>query len=336
MKLKDIAALINGEVIGDSEIEITGVSSISDAKEGDITYIVSTKWLKGLEESKASAVIVKEPFEGIKKTQVVTSNPQYAFAQLLNSFYVKPHPCQGVSERAFVSDNAQVAPDATIYPFAYISAGVKIGSKTIVYPGVFIGENTEVGDNCIIYPNVTIREGTMIKNRIIIHAGAVIGSDGFGYVFEGNMHYKIPQIGNVIIEDDVEIGANVTIDRATTGCTLVGRGTKIDNLVQIGHNVNVGKNVILVAQVGIGGSSMIGDSVMLAGQVGVSDHADIAAGAIVGAQAGAMGKISKGIYFGSPAKPYKQFLKCYELFLRLPEMEKQIKGLQKKLEELVK
>src|SRR5208283_3202054 len=185
-----------------------------------------------------------------------------------------------------------------------------------------------------IFPNVTIRENTLIGDRVIIHAGAVIGSDGFGYVFEDGMHNKIPQVGNVSIEDDVEIGAGVTIDRATTGTTVIGKGTKIDNLVQVGHNVQVGKNVILVAQVAIGGSSIIGDGVMIGGQAGVSDHINVEAGAMIAAQSGVLGDVGRGIYGGSPAIPHREWLKASALFARLPELKKRIEELEKEVNRL--
>lgn len=334
MKLKDIAALIDGEVIGDEETEITGVSGISDAKEGDITYLVGAKWLKELKNSKASAVISKESIEEIEKHQIKTENPQYAFAKLLSIFYEKPHSFTGISKEAFVSEHADINNNVTVYPFAYISGGAKIGSGTIIYPFVFVGENSSIGDNCVIYPSVTIREKVCIKNKVIIHAGSVIGSDGFGYVFAEGSHQKIPQIGGVIIEDDVEIGANVTIDRATTGNTIIGRGAKIDNLVQIGHNVRVGKNVILVAQVGIGGSSEIGDGVVLGGQVGVSDHVSIESGTMIGAKGGAMGEMKKGIYSGILPMPHREWLKAMSVFSKLPEISKKIKELEEKVKSL--
>jgi UDP-3-O-[3-hydroxymyristoyl] glucosamine N-acyltransferase len=331
VKLKDIATLIDGEVIGDGEIEITGTAGVSDAKEGDITFLAGTKWLKDVKFSKASAVLVKETIKELDKPQVVTANPQYAFAKLLSIFYEKPHPFTGISSKAFVSEHADMGDNVAVYPFAYISGGAKVGSNTIIYPFVFIGENASIGDNCIIYPSSTIREGVCIGSRVIIHAGSVIGSDGFGYVFAEGSHQKIPQIGGIIIENDVEIGANVAIDRATTGNTIIGRGTKIDNLVQIGHNVRVGKNVILVAQVGIGGSSEIGDGVVLGGQVGIADHVSIEQGAMVGAKSGVMGKVSRGIYSGIPAMPHRDWLKATAIFSKLPELSKKIKELEEKI-----
>ncbi len=334
MKLKEIAKIIDGEIVGESEVEITGVSGISDSKEGDITYLSDNKWLKKLQNSSASAVIVKEPMSDVKKPQITTKNPQYAFSRLLSLFYVRPHPYMGISEEAFVSDGALIGENVTVYPFAYISEGAEIGSGTVIYPGVFIGENARIGDSCLIYPNVTIRERVKIGSRVIIHGGAVIGADGFGYVFENGSHHKIPQVGGVVIEDDVEIGASSAIDRATTGNTLVGKGTKIDNLVQIGHNVHIGKNVIIVAQTGIGGSSEIGDGVILGGQTAVSDHATIEAGSMFGARSGVMGKVSRGVYSGAPVIPHRDWLKASAVFAKLPELSKKIKELEEKIKTL--
>lgn len=331
MKLKDIAKLISGEVVGDEELDITGVAGISDAKEGEITFVSDKKFLRHIKDTNASAVIVEEHIESLGKPQVITKNPYYAFARLLEYFYIKPHPCMGISKNAYVSNTATISEDVTIYPFAYISEGVSIGKGTIIYPNVFVGKNTSIGENCLIYPNVTVRENVFIGNNVIIHAGAVIGSDGFGYVFEGGMHQKIPQVGGVIIEDNVEIGSNVTIDRATIGNTIIGKGTKIDNLVQIGHNVTIGKNVILVAQVGIAGSSTIGDGVILGGQVGVADHTTIEAGTMIGAKGGAMGEMKRNIYSGILPMPHREWLKAMAIFAKLPELNKKIQELEKKL-----
>lgn len=334
MKLRDIAALVGGEVRGDGDTPITGVAGITTAREGDITFIAGPKMVPAARESSAAAVLVKEFADSLAKPQVRTGNPQLAFAKLLARFYVKPHSPRGISSNASVADDAVIGQDVSIYDFAFIAPGVRIGARSIVYPGVFIGEGCTIGEDCLIYPNVTIREGTSIGNRTIIHAGAVIGSDGFGYVYDAGSHYKIPQVGAVIIEDDVEIGANTAIDRATTGATVVKKGTKIDNLVQIGHNVQVGRNVIVVAQVGVAGSSEIGDGVVLGGQAGVADHTRIEAGAMIGAQSGVLGQVKQGVYSGSPIMPHREWLKASAVFARLPELKKKIEELEKRLQTL--
>lgn len=334
MKLKDIAKSINGEIFGDPELEITGVSGILDAKQGDITFISSKKYLKDIDNCNASALIIKEPIESLSISQLKVSNPYLAFAKLLELFYLKPIIHKGISKSAIISEKASISNKATISHSVFISDGVIIGDETILYPFVYIGENTKIGNNCIIYPNVTIRENVKIGNKVIIHSGTVIGSDGFGYVFDNGIHYKIPQVGGVIIEDDVEIGSNVSIDRATLGNTIIGKGTKIDNLSQIAHNVKIGSNSLIIAQVGIAGSSEIGDYVTLGGQVGVADHAKIESQTMIGAQSGIMGNVPKGVYSGSPAIPHREWLKAQAIFAKLPEMHRKIKELEHKLKEL--
>lgn len=337
MKLKEIAELINGSIVGDGDIEISGVSGVSDVKEGEITFLSDKRLLSDLMKSKASAVILKEPMEGLRIPFIIVKNPLYAFAQLLSYFYSKPPRFIGIHEKAFVSKSATICEGVTIYPLSYIDDNVRIGSGTTIFPGVFIGEDCSIGENCIIYPNVTVREGIKIGNNVIIHSGSVIGADGFGYVFEGGVHHKIPQVGSVIIEDYVEIGANVTIDRATTGFTVIGKGTKIDNLVQIGHNVKIGFNSILVAQVGIGGSSIVGDNVILGGQVGISDHSIIESQTMIGAKSGVMpGKLERGIYSGVPVMPHRDWLKAVSVFSKLPTLFKEIKELKDKVRLLEK
>ncbi|WP_297214190.1 MULTISPECIES: UDP-3-O-(3-hydroxymyristoyl)glucosamine N-acyltransferase [Thermodesulfovibrio] len=335
MKLSEIAEIFNGKIEGDSNIEISGVRGIDEAGEGDITYLASNKNLEKLKNSKASAVIVKEKIENFSGAQLIVEFPQLVFSRLLKLFYIKPYQSSGISDKAFVSESSKISPNVSIYPFSYIDDEVEIGENTVIYPFTFIGRGSKIGANCIIYPNVTIREGTKIGNRVIIHSGAVIGSDGFGYIFHEGKHEKIPQIGTVVVEDDVEIGANTSIDRATTGETVIGKGTKIDNLVQIAHNVKIGQNCILVAQVGIAGSSKIGDGCILAGQVGISDHVEIEGGTIITAQSGVMpGKVEKGIFSGSPIMPHREWLKSNAIFQKLPELYRKLKELEEKIKKL--
>jgi len=328
MKLNDIALLINGYLTGDGEVEITGISRISEAKTGYITYLSGSRLLKEAKQCGASAVIVKSAVEDLDKPQIIVANPELAFAQLLEHFYPTAMPCRGISAFASVSADAVIGANVSIFPFACIGGKTVIGNNSVIHASAFIGDNSIIGEGCIIYPNATIREGITIGNRVIIHAGAVIGSDGFGFVFDGRAHRKIQQVGTVLIEDDVEIGANTTIDRATTGATVIGCGTKIDNLVQIGHNCVIGKNVILVAQVGIAGSCNIGDGVVIGGQAGVPDHVTIEAGAMIGAQSGIVGNLERGIYGGSPAINHRDWLKASVVFAQLPELRKKILELE--------
>ncbi|MCX7793044.1 MAG: UDP-3-O-(3-hydroxymyristoyl)glucosamine N-acyltransferase [Thermodesulfovibrionales bacterium] len=333
MKLKEIAEYLKGELRGEPELEIRGVEGIEDAMEGDITFLRGEKLPDGI-ELKAGAIIVKDFLEGLSISQIRVKNPQYAFARLLELFYVKKHEFRGVSKEAFIEEGVELGKNISIYPFAYVSRGARIGDNTIIGPHVFIGENSTIGKDCLIYPNVVIREGVSVGNRVIIHSGTVIGSDGFGYVFEDGRHYKIPQVGGVIIEDDVEIGANVTIDRATKGNTVIMKGTKIDNLVQIAHNVKIGPQCIIVAQTGIAGSSKLGAGVILAGQVGVADHIKIGDGVRIGAQSGIMEDIPSGTYFGTPTLPHREWFRLYALYKRLPELFQKIKELEEKIKNL--
>jgi UDP-3-O-[3-hydroxymyristoyl] glucosamine N-acyltransferase len=333
VKLKEIASLLNGEIFGDETVEIIGVSGIQDAQKGDITFISAKRYAKDAAACRASCIIVREPIDDLTVPQLKVANPYLAFARLLGHFYVASPQPSGISRDAFVSDKAEIAPGVSVGPLCFISDGVSIGSGTIISPFVFIGENSTIGEECRIHPHVTIREGIKIGNRGIIHSGTIIGSDGFGYVFDEGRYYKIPQVGGVIIGDDVEIGSNVSIDRATTGNTIIGGGTKIDNLTQIAHNVRIGNNAIIVAQVGIGGSTEIGDYVTLGGQAGVADHTVIDSGTMIGAQSGVMGHVSKGAYSGSPAIPHRDWLKAQAIFAKLPELQKRLRQIEEKLKE---
>jgi len=332
MKLGKIADLINAKIVGDSEIEITGACGIKEAKNGDITFLADKKNIKYIHTTDASAIIVRDEIKESPKSMLIVDNPHLAFAKVLEIFYKKPFAPLGISDKAVIGKDVNLGENVTIYPLAYISNNINIGARVIIFPGVYIGEGVSIGDDSIIYPNVTIRENVIIGKRVIIHAGTVIGSDGFGYVFEKGQHYKIPQIGGVVIEDDVEIGANVTIDRATTGNTLIGSGTKIDNLVQIGHNVKIGKNCIIIAQVGIGGSVEIGNNVILAGQVGIRDHVKISDNVKVGAQSGVAHDIPRDeIFSGTPAIPHKTWLRAQNIYNKLPNYIKRLKELESRI-----
>lgn len=335
MKLQEIADLVSGELVaGAEQPDITGVAGIADAMDGDITYVSGQKFVEKALQSSASAFIVGEVFPSIKKPQIRVKNPQIAFALLLRHFYVKPHAFLGVSDRAHVTPGAQIGPDTTVYPLAFIDESARIGARTVIYPGVYVGRDSVIGDDCVIHPNVSIYHETSIGSRVIIHAGSVIGADGFGYVWSEGSHNKIPQVGGVVIEDDVEIGANVTIDRATTGSTVIGRGTKIDNMVQVAHNVKVGAHAIIVAQAAIAGSCKLGDGVIVGGQVGIADHVNIEAGTMIGSQSGIMSDLKRGVYFGSPAMGHREWLKSSAIFQKLPDMKKRIQELEARLASL--
>ncbi|MBA4371571.1 MAG: UDP-3-O-(3-hydroxymyristoyl)glucosamine N-acyltransferase [Thermodesulfovibrio sp.] len=336
MKLKDFAEMVNGQVLGDPDIEISGVSGIQEAREGDITFLASQKLLKDLRTSRASAAIVGSAIEGLEMPQVRVASPYRAFAAAISCFHPQPvqKPLPGP---ASISDTARLGENVTIHPFVSVADGAVIGDNTVIFPGAFIGPEVKVGNNCVVHANVTIREKCVLGDRVIVHAGTVIGSDGFGYVFDEGVHHKIPQVGRVVIEDDVEIGSNVSIDRGTLGDTLIGRGTKIDNLVQIAHNVTIGEYSLLVAQVGISGSCRLGSHVTLAGQVGVADHSVIESGTVIGGKAGVMGgRTTKGFYLGTPIAPHREFMKAQAFFLRLPDMNKKIRELEARINHLEK
>ncbi len=332
MKLREIAGIIGGRILGDPDVEITGVSGINEAKPGDITFLSGKKKSFDLSGIKASAVIVKEEIKDpAPANMLIVDNPYLAYAKALELFYKKPYKPSGVSSKAIIGDNVSFGNDVSIYPLAYVSSNAQIGSRVAIFPGVYIGEGVIVGDDSVIYPNVSIIEGTRIGRRVTVHSGTVIGSDGFGYVPVSGTYYKIPQVGGVVIEDEVEIGANVTIDRSTTGDTIIGFGTKIDNSVHIAHNVKIGKHCIIVAKVGIAGSVEIGDGVIIGGQAGVLEHIKIGNGAKISAGAGITEDIPEGqIISGYPSMPHKAWLRSQSNLRRLPEYIKRIHELERR------
>jgi UDP-3-O-[3-hydroxymyristoyl] glucosamine N-acyltransferase len=336
-RLRELAEWVGGRVVGDGEVEISGVASIEDARTGEITFISNPKYLPKLSETNASAVIVSSEVTQANKPLLFVTNPSLAFAKIVGLFSYKPYQPKGMDPNAWVNPTAQLGKDLTIYPFVYIGDRCRIGDRVTLYPGVFVGEDSSIGEESVIYPNVSIYSGTMIGKRVILHSGVVVGSDGFGYVKEGRKNVKIPQVGSVVIEDDVEIGANTTIDRAALGKTIIRRGVKIDNLVQVAHNVVIGEDSIIVAQVGISGSTKIGSNVILAGQVGVADHVEIGDNVMVGAQSGVPHNLAPNQgYTGSPALPHREFLRAITVFPKLPEMRKTLNEIEKRLKELEK
>lgn len=335
--LQQIAERIGGEVVGDPATLINGLGSLDDALEGQITFLGNPKYAAKVAKTSASAVIVPQGAESCGKNVIVSSNPYLSFAKLLTLFYGEKRRAQGVLPGAFVSPGATLGADITIYPGACIADGVIIGDRVVIHSGAVIYENVAIGSDVTVHANVSIRERTSIGDRVIIHNGAVIGSDGFGYVPDGKRHFKMPQVGIVVIEDDVEIGANSTIDRATLGVTRIGRGTKIDNLVQIAHNCTIGEDTIFVAQSAVAGSTKIGNNVTLGGQVAISGHIEIGDNMMFGGKGGVTGSMTTpGVYSGLPAIPHKEWLKSSVLFARLPEFRKNIAELEKRIVELEK
>jgi UDP-3-O-[3-hydroxymyristoyl] glucosamine N-acyltransferase len=337
MKLEKVAALIGGTLKGDGSIEISDVRGVEDASEGHVTFVAKKKLLPLLAESKADAVIVDHEVD-TNMAQIVMANPMLAFAKLLSAFHPETKPEPQIDARAVLGQNVTLGKDATVSAFVSIGDNVSIGDGAVLYPGVVVGPDCRIGNDVVLHPNVTLYRDTILGNRVILHAGVVIGADGFGYVpDEMGLHNKIPQIGQVVIEDDVEIGANTCIDKATMGCTTVKRGTKIDNLVQIAHNCTIGEHSILVSQVGMAGSCTLGHHVVLAGQVGLADHVTIGDQAVLAAQSGTFRDVeSKAVFGGSPSVPALTWRKYVTILPKLPEMSRKIKDLEARLKAIEK
>jgi UDP-3-O-[3-hydroxymyristoyl] glucosamine N-acyltransferase len=336
LKLKEIARRLECRLEGDGEIDIHRVAAIEDAGPGDLTFFTNPKYAHALRTTRASAVILSEKAEAAGCAMLRVSHPYLAFAKAVGLFAADSRPPAGVHRFADVAANAVVAPDASVGPFAVIGDAARIGARTLIHPHVTIGPGARVGDDCVIHAHASIRERVQIGNRVVIQDGAVIGSDGFGFATgPDGTHHKIPQVGGVVIEDDVEIGANAAIDRPAVGETRIGTGSKIDNLVQVAHGVTIGRNVLLAAQVGIAGSSTLEDSVTLAGQVGVSGHITIGKGTIATAQTGIPNSVDPGSFIsGYPAISNRDWLKSSAIFRKLPELRKAIGDLDARLAEL--
>lgn len=335
--LNTLAEIVSGKVIGDGSVLIYRVAGIEDACEGDITFIANQKYISLLSETKASAVIASPDIvsELKDKNILCVKNPYLAFARVHEVFAPVPVLFKGIHPKAEINPHVKIGESVSIYADVYIDEGAAIGSGVVLYPGVYVGRNVSIGDNTVVYSNVSIREGSSIGKRVIIHCNSVVGSDGFGFAKDGAKLYKVPQTGIVRIEDDVEIGACVTIDRATLGETVIKRGTKIDNLVQIAHNVVIGEDSIIVAQVGVSGSTKIGSRVTLAGQVGVVGHIEVGDDVVIGAQSGVAHNIpAKSVFSGSPAIPHRDWLKAVNIFAKLHEMRKTVLDLEKRVKEL--
>ncbi len=339
-KLKEIANLINGEIVGDENIVIEGASSIEDAGANEITFLGNPRYESFLSTTGAACVIVSKNFTGTAKAALLkVENPSLGFSLVMERFAKAQfnHPVNGINKSAVISPGAKLGKSVSVGANSIIEDGAAVGDGSIIYPLVYIGKNTKIGANVLIYPNVTIRENVLIGNNCIIHSGTVVGSDGFGYAQIDGMHKKIPQIGTVIIEDDVEIGSNVSIDRARFDSTVIGRGTKIDNLVQIAHNVKIGKNCLVIGQAGIAGSAKILDNCIIAAQAGINGHITIGENVVVGSQAGVTKSLEPNqIVLWSPAKPAGEVRRTLAYISRLGDLNKEVKELRdriKKIEE---
>lgn len=333
--LQAIAEKVGGDLHGDSSLQISGVSGIKEATEGQITFVVSPHLVKHLVSSRASAVLVgkgipKDTLAG--KSYIVVENPAAASLKLIELFCESPQASRGISPLASVSEGAVISDQALVFPHAFIGRDAVLEPGVVIYPFVYIGDNVRIGEGSIFYPNVTVYNGVTIGKRVIVHAGAVLGSDGFGYTWNGTQHVKIPQIGTLTIEDDVEIGANTTIDRASLNSTVICKGTKIDNLVQIGHNVSVGRDSIIVSQVGVAGSSTIGRNVILGGQVGVRDHVTVGDNVRAGGGTGITKDVpADSTISGLPHMNHRDWLRLQTYLKKLPDLADRLKKIEEQL-----
>jgi UDP-3-O-[3-hydroxymyristoyl] glucosamine N-acyltransferase len=326
----EIAKHLQGEVLGDTTATLTGFAHATSAKPGDLTFAENEDYFALAEQSAATAIIADDRFKSTRKILIRVSNARIAFAKAMALFFPERTYAAGIHPTAVIAASAKVDTSAHIGPHCVVGERVRIGARAVLQAGNFVGDDSNLGDDVNLFPNVTIYPLTEIGQRARIHAGTVIGSDGFGYVQDGGIHLKVPQIGKVIIGDDVEIGANVTIDRGALGPTVIGKGTKIDNLVQIAHNVEIGEGSLVISQVGIAGSTKFGKYVILAGQAGFAGHLKIGDRVTVSAQSGVMHNIPDGeTWLGTPAQPDKQVKRQMIAIQRLPELLKRVAELEK-------
>ena len=334
--LREIAELVGGELAGDGEILINGLSNISMARAGDLIFAVPPH----LDEDKicaASAVLIPLDTKDFPKPAIKVANPRAAFAKLLELFMPKLDIPKGISPEAYISNDVKIADNVTIMPFAFIDKGAEIKSGAIIYPHVYIGQHVTVGEDTVIYSSATVREFCKIGKRCVIHSSAVIGADGFGFTTAKGVHTKIPQVGNVIVEDDVEIGAHVGIDRAAMGSTIIGHGTKIDNLVHIAHNCKIGANCLIVAQTGISGSTTVGDNVTFGGQVGTVGHITIGGNSVYAARSGISKNMPENFFgCGFPIQSHSDWLKHQAALKKVPELIEKIRKLEQIIDNLTK
>ena len=338
INLKDIAGFIGGEITGDESLEIKNLAKIEEARPGDLTFLYLTHYEKHFLSTKASAILVKPGFNKSRSdiSYVEVPDPNKAFFKLVRKFFPPSYPLEGVDKTAFIHPDAEIGENVAAGKNVVISEGCRIGNNVRIFHNTVLLQNVEIGDDCLLFQNISIRENCKIGNRVIIHPGTVIGSDGFGFEpDEKGQFSKIPQIGNVIIEDDVELGSNVSVDRASIGSTIIKRGVKVDNLVQIAHNVYIGEDTVISAQAGISGSTKVGKNCFILGQVGLTGHIDIADNVIIIAQSGVSKSITKaGTYFGYPAKELKTAYKLESHIRNLPDYAKKITELEGEIKSL--
>ncbi|WP_315404511.1 UDP-3-O-(3-hydroxymyristoyl)glucosamine N-acyltransferase [Hoylesella saccharolytica] len=337
---RQIAQVINGEIIGNENVTVNSFSKIEEGKPGSISFLANPKYTHYIYNTKASIVLIDKNAileKPVETTLIKVDNAYECIAKLLQMYEATKPKKTGIDPLAFVSTNAKIGKNCYIGAFAYVGDNVSIGDNTQIYPHTTICENTTIGESCTLYPNVTVYHGSLIGDRVILHAGSVIGSDGFGFAPSTNGYDKIPQIGVVTIENDVEIGANTCIDRSTMGSTYIRKGVKLDNLVQIAHNTDIGEHTVMSAQVGVAGSTKVGQWCMFGGQVGLAGHIVIGNKVFLGAQSGVPGNIKDNQQLiGTPPMKQRPYFKSQAVFRRLPELYKQINDLQKQVEELQK
>ncbi len=334
MKVSEIARLVGGDIEGEGEREIRGVAALETATEQELAFAEGERSLNRAAGCRAGCILVGKGVKIADHTTVAVQNPRLEFIHAAEALHPPGVVRTGIHPTAVIADNTRLGPEVSAGPYVVIEPGASVGAGTVLGAGVYVGEGVTIGSHCVLHPRVSIYPGVRVGDRVVLHAGVVLGSDGFGYLFAEGRHQKFPQLGGLIIEDDVEIGSNSTIDRGSLGTTRIGAGTKIDNLVQVAHNVRIGRHSIIAAQTGISGSVEIGDYVTLAGQVGVADHVRIEDGAVIGAQAGIpTGKaVRKGsVMWGTPARPLSEFKKMYAHLSRLPELARKVREISTKL-----
>lgn len=333
--LGELAEYVGGRVIGDPSVVISSASTLGRAGERDISFLANAKYERQIKTTKAGAVIVGKETPNVPVPLLVAGDPYYAFMQVMVLLHgYRKHKKTGISSRAIISDGAKIGADCHIHDFVTVSDNVKVGDGCIIYPGVFIGQGTQLGNDCIIYPNVVIYDGCIIGNRVIINANSTIGADGFGYATHKGVHHKIPQIGTVVIEDNVEIGACCGIERGTLNDTFIGQGSKLGDLVAIGHGTKIGAHCLFVNQVGIAGSTTIGNHCVVGGQVGIVGHITIGNNVTIAAQAGVINNIPDGMtVLGAPAIEANQGKRAYSMIQYLPEIRQNLRKLETKVKQ---
>ncbi|HUO57657.1 MAG TPA: UDP-3-O-(3-hydroxymyristoyl)glucosamine N-acyltransferase [bacterium] len=333
--LENLAREIGATVKGDGSLTVKGVAPLDSAGEGDLAFLTNPRYAKQAASTKATAVLCESSLQDNPKPLLLSRNPYAALAKVIALFHPAVAHVSGVQKGAWVDPQASVDPAASVLPGAVVAAGARIGSRTVLYPGAYVGEKAVVGTDCLLYPNVVVRENCVLGDRVILQPGAIVGSDGFGFAREGESYRKIPQVGNVVLEDDVELGANTCVDRAVLGTTRIGKGTKLDNLIQVGHNVTIGKHTVMAALSGISGSTQVGSGVVMGGQVGLAGHLKIGDGVTLATRTGVMEDIpDKGVYWGSPSTEMATEMKNVAAYRQLPELLKRIRNLEKALEKL--